>query len=169
MVKFEIFVGKHKLLTDPLGIAEHWGFGIRYEKSNQKKDIKEGNNLILWYEIEGVCKESIGCRNKIRTHTDNGKYTSVESQGEFNFPGTFEELEEWIQKWNFKWLENHQIYAINGDNCQMHVKDFLKTCGIAESTQNTDLANMVLGAGIGATVVGLAAIGFSILLRGKHN
>jgi exonuclease I len=64
---------------------------------------------------------------------------------------------------------NHQIYAINGDNCQMHVKDFLKTCGIAESTQNTDLANMVLGAGIGATVVGLAAIGFSILLRGKHN
>jgi len=148
---FDIKIGKCDI---GLG-AEHWAIKI---------DDR-------WYEVNGAGKKQTGEANQINVHQNDSKYKQIIhiQTCSAKAVGAGLDLHEWVEKWNEDWLQRHPIYAVNGSNCQMYVKHIVKDiCGVDVDTQNKNLGNIAIGAGIGAMVVGAFALGFGFILRGTH-
>lgn len=156
---YEILVGKHKLSSDPTGIAKHWAIGIVY--------VDDGTTE--WYEIEGASLAQSGKPNKVMpVHNNSDKYTEKDNHGRHAFRGSKEQFKAWLDNWHAKWVKNHPFYHLNGDNCQRHVQDFLRLFEKKVKTQNSDIAAKAIGFGIGGMVFCAFIIGIGVLIQGDH-
>jgi len=145
---FEVKLGKYSINNGFL--AEHWA-------------AKIGDT---WYELLGASKKQDGIRNEINAHKDDSRYTTITRIGSYCCKG---DVGEFITRWSNKWIATHPIYRINGDNCQKYVAHMLKDLFDYDvATQNRDLGNRIIGAGVGAIIVGAFALLGGLLLRGNH-
>jgi hypothetical protein len=143
----DVYLGKHNLAGIHGLVAEHWA-------------IKIGDT---WYEIQGDSKKENLSPNRILKHKDDSKYDTIE------ILGTIQETMSVIDSWNSAWLRKHPAYEFNGDNCQLYAKHFAwHFLGKNLDTQNTVIGGMMMGAGIGAIIVGIAAVVGGFLIRGRH-
>jgi hypothetical protein len=160
MITLTVYVGKFKLSSDPTGISEHWALGFKLL-----------DETFVWFEVKGASKEATGSPNEIVRQDDSAtsKYTEKEEVGVFTFEGDLVEFEDYMKTYNEDWVKVHKLYKFNGDNCQLYVKGFLDKYEIRKlETQNSQIGNLVIGAGIGSSIVGVAAILAGFYLKGNH-
>ena len=108
-----------------------------------------------WYEVEGTTVKQKGDYNRIGKHTNDLEYECICDEGQTT------KTDEEIDYFNDKWIENHPLYSVFKDNCQLYVREFIaflledKPCLV---TQNNIVGGTVTAFGVVATVLGLAAI-----------
>ena len=144
-----VYIGKKSLHGI---VAEHWA-------------IKVGH---LWYEIPGNKSEGKKPRNRIDVHQNDEKYVSIEFVAQVTFTGERAD-EKFMVKFNKKWIAEHQCNALNGDNCQLYVKDVVRELtGSDITTQNNKIGNVVVATGVGLLVASVCTIFLGFTIKGSH-
>jgi len=141
----KIYLGKFTL--SGFVVAEHWAVCVDH----------------TWYEVAGISKLDKGNPNEIVSHQNSSKYSRVK------LLGSMVPTAENVEQWNAKWLKTHPNYSVNGDNCQLYVKDFVKYFLDADlDTQNWTVGRAMAGAGIVTVLFGVAATLIGVYIQGTH-
>ena len=117
-----------------------------------------------WIEIGGESKKAALEQQQLFVHTKDSNYTKLYTVHR-RITATYSQVKNWCRQW----LRDHPQYEPNDDNCQMFVKDLLKTFAQVEvQTENSSVGGAMIGGGLLAIAFGAIATVVGAIIKGGH-